>query len=70
MGIVLKSYYKGTRVFVTFTFSSPHDPMNREYAAEVARAEKLFNGEFGVAMHLKMPMNYSGSSAPGSIARS
>jgi len=35
------------RVFVTLTFSSPHDPMNREYAAEVARAEELLNGEFG-----------------------
>jgi len=47
MGIALKSYYKGTHVFVTLTFSSPHDPMNREYAAEVARAEELLNGEFG-----------------------
>jgi len=48
------------RVFVTLTFSSPHDPMNREYAAEVARAEELLNGEFGVAVYLKMTMNYSG----------
>ena len=25
-----KGYYKGMRVFVTFPFSSPHDPMNCE----------------------------------------
>ena len=47
MGIALKSYYKGTHVFLTLTFSSPPDPMNREYAAEIARAEELLNGEFG-----------------------
>jgi hypothetical protein len=55
-----KSYYKGVRVFVTFPFSSPHDPMNCEYVAEVVRVEELPNGKFGVAVHLKMSMNYSG----------
>src|SRR5262249_12312968 len=30
-----KGYYKGMRVFVTFPYSSPHDPMNCEYVAEV-----------------------------------
>jgi hypothetical protein len=56
-----KSYYKGMRVFVTFPFSSPHDPMNCEYVAEVVRVEELPNAKFGVAVHLKMSMNYSGS---------
>jgi hypothetical protein len=64
-----KSYYKGMRVFVTFPFSSPHDPMNCEYVAEVVRVEELPNGKFGVAVALKMSMNYSGSSAPGSATR-
>jgi hypothetical protein len=56
-----KAYYKGMRVFVTFPFSSPHDPMNCEYVAEVVRVEELPNGKFGVAVHLMMSMNYSGS---------
>ena len=56
-----KSYYRGMRVFVTFPFSSAHDPMNCEYVAEVVRVEEMPNGKFGVAVHLKMSMNYSGS---------
>jgi hypothetical protein len=56
-----KEYYKGMRVFVTFPFSSAHDPMNCEYVAEVVRVEELPSGKFGVAVHLKMSMNYSGS---------
>jgi len=32
----LKSYYKGRTFFVTLTFSSPHDPMDCEYVAEVS----------------------------------
>lgn len=55
-----KSYYKGMRVFVTFPFSSPHDPMNCEYVAQVVRVEELSKGKFGVAVHLQMTMNYSG----------
>jgi PilZ domain len=55
----LKSYYKGMRVFVTFPFSSPHDPMNCEYVAEVVRVEELPKGKFGVAVHLKMSVNYA-----------
>jgi len=54
-----KGYYKGMRVFVTFPYSSPHDPMNMEYVAEVVRIEELQNGKAGVAVHLKMSMNYS-----------
>lgn len=55
-----KSYYKGMRLFVTFPYGSPHDPMNCEYVAEVVRVEDLPNGKFGVAVNLKMTMNYSG----------
>jgi hypothetical protein len=54
----LKSYYKGMRVFVTFPFNSPHDPMNCEYVAEVVRVEELPKEKFGVAVHLKMSVNY------------
>lgn len=64
-----ENYYKGMRVFVTFPFSSPHDPMNCEYVAEVVRVENLPNGRFGVAVHLVMSMNYSSSAPPGSISR-
>src|ERR1700730_1739102 len=58
------SYYKGMRVFVTFPFSSPHDPMNCEYVAEVVRVEELPNGKFGIAVHLKMTMNVGSNAAP------
>jgi hypothetical protein len=58
----LSSYYPGMRVFVTFPFSSPHDPMNCEYVAQVLRVEKLSNGKFGIAVHLQMTVNCSGSS--------
>lgn len=63
------NYYKGMRVFVTFPFSSAHDPMNCEYVAEVVRVETLANGRFGVALHLKMTVNYSSGSPSGSIYR-
>jgi hypothetical protein len=58
------NYYKGMRVFVTFPFSSAHDPMNCEYVAEVVRVEELPKGKTGVAVHLKMTMNYAGNTAP------
>jgi len=61
-----ETYYPGMRVFVTFPYSSPHDPMNCEYVAEVRRVEKLPNGKFGVAVPLLMTVNYSGSSPSGS----
>ncbi len=57
------------RVFVTFPFSSPHDPMNCEYVAEVVRVENLPNNRFGVALHLLMTMNYSSGAKPGSLTR-
>jgi hypothetical protein len=57
----LWSYYPGMRVFVTFPFNSLHDPMNCEYLAQVLRVEKLPNGKSGIAIHLQMTMNYSGT---------
>jgi PilZ domain-containing protein len=53
-----KGYYKGLRVFVTFPYTSGHDPMNCDYVAEVVRVEELPNGRFGVAVELKMSLNY------------
>ena len=62
-GILFKTrqatYYPGMRVFVTFPYSSPHDPMNCEYVAQVVRVDKLPNGRFGVAVNLLMTVNYS-----------
>jgi hypothetical protein len=66
----LKSYYPGMRVFVTFPYSSPHDPMNREYVAQVVRVEKLENGKTGVAVHLKLSMNFNSGKATSPSTRS
>jgi PilZ domain len=63
------NYYKGMRVFVTFPFSSAHDPMNCEYVAEVVRVENLSNGRFGVALRLIMTLNYNSGAPPGSVSR-
>ena len=63
------NYYKGMRVFVTFPFSSAHDPMNCEYVAEVVRVEPLPNARFGVALHLLMTVNYSSNTPPGIVSR-
>jgi hypothetical protein len=49
-------YYPGMRAFVTCPYSSPHDPMNREYVAQVMRVDKLPNGKFGVAVELLMTL--------------
>jgi hypothetical protein len=72
-GILFKTrqatYYAGMRVFVTFPYSSPHDPMNCEYVAQVVRVDNLANGRFGVAVNLLMTVNYS-SGKPGSSGRS
>ena len=55
-------------VFVTFPFSSPHDPMNCEYVAEVVRVEKLLNSKLGVAVHLMMTVNYGSGARRSSIS--
>jgi hypothetical protein len=59
------SYYKGMRVFVTFPFTSAHDPMNCEYLAEVVRVENLPKSRFGVAVDLKMTLNMNQATKPG-----
>jgi hypothetical protein len=38
------------RLFVTFPYTSAHDPMNCEYVAEVVRVEELPKIKFGVAV--------------------
>jgi len=58
------NYYKGMRVFVTFPFTSAHDPMNCEYVAEVVRVETLANARFGVALHLLMTVNINSNANP------
>jgi len=63
------NYYKGMRLFVTFPFSSAHDPMDCEYVAEVVRVEKLANGRFGVAVQLKTSMSYSSGKPQGTITQ-
>jgi hypothetical protein len=59
------TYYKGMRVFVTFPYTSAHDPMNSEYLAEVVRVDALSNKKFGIAVDLKMTVNMSSKSGPG-----
>jgi hypothetical protein len=66
----LRSYYPGMRVFVTFPYTSPHDPMNCEYVAQVLRVEPLENGKTGVAVHLKMNMNFNAPNPKNSGSRS
>jgi hypothetical protein len=66
----LKSYYPGMRVFVTFPYSSPYDPMNCEYVAQVVRVERLENGKSGVAVHLQMSMNFNAGPSSRSGPRS
>lgn len=56
-----KSYYPGMRVFVTFPYSSPHDPMNCEYVGQVVRIEKIDSEKTGVAVHLQMSVNFEGT---------
>ena len=64
------SYYAGMRLFVTFPFISAHDPMNCEYVAEVVRVDKLPSDKFGVAVNLKMTMNYPSGAPAKSSKRS
>jgi hypothetical protein len=65
----LASYYPGMRLFVTFPFTSAHDPMNCEYVAEVRRVDKLPRERFGVAVNLKMTMNYASGGLPNTSTR-
>jgi hypothetical protein len=63
------SYYPGMRVFVTFPYTSPHDPMNCEYVGQIVRVEKLSSGKIGVAVHLQITVNYGGSAPVGSLTQ-
>jgi hypothetical protein len=65
----LHSYYPGMRVFVTFPYSSPHDPMNCEYVGQVLRVEKLDAGKTGVAVHLQMSVNLQSTGRKTSSVR-
>jgi hypothetical protein len=56
------------RLFVTFPYTSAHDPMNCEYVAEVVRVEELPKGKFGVAVQLKLSVNYGAGAPTGSLA--
>jgi hypothetical protein len=64
----LNSYCEGMRLFVTFPYNSAHDPMNCEYVAEVVRGEELPKGKFGVAVRLKLSVNYGAGAPTGSLA--
>jgi hypothetical protein len=59
------NYYKGMRVFVTFPYTSAHDPLACEYLAEVVRIENLPKSRFGVAVDLKMTLNMNATTKPG-----
>lgn len=54
------SYYVGMRLFVTFPFTSAHDPLNSEYVARVVRVEEMGNKRFGIAVELLTTMNVKG----------
>ena len=62
------NYYKGMRVFVTFPYTTAHDPMTSEYLAEVVRIDTLPKDKFGIAVDLKMTVNMSSSFRPGARA--
>ena len=53
-------------MIVSFPCNSAHDPLNYEYVAEVVRVEELPKGKFGVAVHLKLSVNYGAPT--GSLA--
>ena len=57
------------RAFVTFPYSSSHDPMNCEYVAEVVHVEEFPKGKFGVALPLKLSLTYGDSRHAGSLTR-
>jgi len=57
------------RVFVTFPYSSPHDPMTCEYVAQVVRVDRLEDGKSGVAVHLQMSMNFNTGRSSLSVTR-
>ena len=53
----IESYYPRMRLFITFPYSSPTDPINCEYIGEVQRVEQLGRGRYGIAVHLLTTIN-------------
>ena len=47
-----KSFYEGTRLFVTLPFHSPSDPLDQGYIGQVTRIEDLPAGNCGIAVQL------------------
>jgi hypothetical protein len=64
-----ESYYPGLRLFITFPYNSPHDPLNCEYVGHVLRVEPLPHGKFGIAVHLGLTLNYSSASPSKALIR-
>lgn len=62
-------YYAGMRVFVTFPFTSKHDPMNCEYVGEVVRVEGPAGDKVGIAVKLLMTMNLNASAKSKPVSR-
>ncbi len=62
-------YYPGMRLFVTFPYNAPNDPMNCEYVGEVVRVEKLPHGKVAVAVQLKMSLNFASSAPSAAFSR-
>lgn len=50
------TYIRGMRLFVSLPYS-PLNPTDSEYLGEVVRVEKLPDGKFGIAVHLKHSMS-------------
>lgn len=45
-----KSFYEGTRLFVTLPFHCPSNPLDQEYIGWVTRIEDLPDGNRGIAV--------------------
>ncbi len=56
-----KNYYVGMRLFITFPYVSPNNPMNCEYLAHVVRVEGFGSNKFGVAVELLSTVDATGS---------
>jgi hypothetical protein len=55
------TYKKGLRLFITLPFHDDPNAINLEYIGEVVRVDRLADGNFGVAVHLKMTVNLQAS---------
>jgi hypothetical protein len=45
-------FYVGMRLFISLPFHIPKDPLDNEYIGQVARIEKLTDGNRGIAVQL------------------